>query len=82
MAMKITRRQALKAGAAGVVLTSPIGIAPKFIRPARAAGLAEGMTGGPTGFDGAERYQYNETMSEGRAVEGIRKLKAEGKAPE
>ncbi|MCY4406260.1 MAG: extracellular solute-binding protein, partial [Rhodospirillaceae bacterium] len=82
MAMKITRRQALKAGAAGVVLTSPIGIAPKFIRPARAAGLAEGMTGGPTGFEGAERYQYNETMSEGRAVEGIRKLKAEGKAPE
>ena len=82
MAMKITRRQALKAGAAGVVLTSPIGIAPRFIRPARAAGLAPGMTGGPTGFEGAERYQYNETMSEGRAVEGIRKLKAEGKAPE
>ena len=40
------------------------------------------MTGGPTGFDGAERYQYDETMSEGRAVEGMRKLKAEGKAPE
>ena len=36
MAMKITRRQALKAGAAGVVLTSPIGIAPRFI-PRRAA---------------------------------------------
>ena len=47
MAIKITRRQALKAGAAGVVLTSPIGIAPRFIRPARASGLAAGMTGGP-----------------------------------
>ena len=82
MAIKITRRQALKAGAAGVLLTSPIGIAPRFIRPARAEGLAPGMTGGPTGFDGAERYQYNETMSEGRAIEGMRKLKAEGKAPE
>ena len=82
MAIKITRRQALKAGVAGVVLTSPIGIAPRFIRPARAEGLAPGMTGGPTGFEGAERYQYNETMSEGRAIEGMRKLKAEGKAPE
>ena len=47
MAIKMTRRQALKAGAAGLALTSPIGIAPKFIRPARAAGLAPGMTGGP-----------------------------------
>lgn len=82
MATKITRRQALKAGAAGLALTSAIGIAPKFIRPARAAGLAPGMTGGPTGFEGAERYQYNEGMSEGRAIEGMRKLKAEGKAPE
>ena len=82
MATRITRRQALKAGAAGLALTSPIGIAPKFIRPARAAGLAPGMTGGPTGFEGAERYQYNEGMSEGRAIEGMRKLKAEGKAPE
>ena len=82
MGIRITRRQALKTGAAGLVLTSPIGIAPKYIRPARAAGLAPGMTGGPTGFPGAERYQYNEDMPEGRAIEGIKKLKAEGKAPE
>jgi multiple sugar transport system substrate-binding protein len=40
------------------------------------------MTGGPTGFPGAERYQYNESMSEGRAIEGIKKLKAAGKAPD
>jgi len=38
------------------------------------------MTGGPTGFDGAERFQYNEGMSEGRAVEAAKKLKADGKA--
>lgn len=78
----ISRRTVIKAGAAGVALTSAIGIAPKYIRPARAAGLAPGMTGGPTGFPGAERYQYNEDMSEGRAIEGAKKLKAEGKAPE
>ncbi|CAN1556653.1 UgpB ABC-type sugar transport system, periplasmic component [Burkholderiaceae bacterium] len=44
-------------------------------------GLAPGMTGGPTGFNGAERFQYNASMSEGRAIEGIKKLKAAGKAP-
>ncbi|MBT6441230.1 MAG: hypothetical protein HOK61_02290 [Alphaproteobacteria bacterium] len=40
------------------------------------------MTGGPTGFPGAERYQYNDTMSEGRAVAAARKLKADGMAPD
>lgn len=80
----VTRRQALKTGATAVALTSAIGIAPKYlISPARAReGYAPGMTGGPTGFPGAERYQYNEDMSEGRAIEGIKKLKAEGKAPD
>jgi multiple sugar transport system substrate-binding protein len=83
MAHKITRRDALKAGAGGLVLTSALGINPRFIRAARAqSGLVDGMTGGPTGFDGAERYQYNESMSEGRAIEGIKQLKAAGKAPE
>ncbi len=79
----ITRRSALKTGAKGLALTSAIGIAPKYlISPARATGLAAGMTGGPTGFDGAERFQYNEGMSEGRAIEAAKKLKAAGKAPE
>jgi multiple sugar transport system substrate-binding protein len=49
--------------------------------PARADGFAAGMTGGPTGFDGAERFQYNNTMSEGRAIEGIKALQAAGTAP-
>jgi multiple sugar transport system substrate-binding protein len=46
------------------------------------AGLAAGMIGGPTGFEGAERYQYSGDDAAGRAVEGLRKLRAEGKAPE
>ena len=79
----VTRRRALKTGAAGLALTSAAGIGPRFLtRRASAAGLAPGMTGGPTGFPGAERYQYNETMAAGRAIEGIKKLKAEGKAPD
>ena len=80
---KLTRRTALKASAAGFVLTSAAGIGPRFLtRRARAAEYAPGMTGGPTGFPGAERYQYNESMAAGRAIEGIKKLKAEGKAPD
>ena len=46
------------------------------------AGLAPGMIGGPTGFEGAERYQYSGDEAAGRAVEGLRKLKADGKAPD
>ncbi len=45
-------------------------------------GLAPGMIGGPTGFDGAERYQYSGDEAAGRAIEGLRKLKADGKAPD
>ena len=59
------------------------GIAPKYLfRPAHAAGLAAGMVGGPTGFAGAERYQYDESNAANRAVEAVKKLKAAGKAPE
>ncbi|UCB44818.1 MAG: extracellular solute-binding protein [Spirochaetota bacterium] len=46
------------------------------------AGLAPGMIGGPTGFEGAERYQYSADEAPGRAVDALRKLKAEGKAPD
>ena len=79
----ISRRRLLRYGASGLALTSAVGIAPRYLmRPAHAAELAPGMTGGPTGFPGCERYQYNESMSEGRAIEGIKKLKAAGKAPD
>lgn len=75
-----SRRAFLKGGAA-IGAAAAIGINPKFVRPVRAQGLAAGMTGGPTGFPGAERFQYNEGVSEGRAIEGIRRLVAEGNAP-
>ena len=79
----ISRRKLLRYGGSGLALTSAIGIAPRYLmRPAHAAELAPGMTGGPTGFPGCERYQYNGSMSEGRAIEGIKKLKAAGKAPD
>ena len=78
-----SRRQVLKAGASGLAVTSAIGIAPKYlISRARAAEYAPGMTGGPTGFPGAERYQYNESMAAGRAIEAAKELKAAGKVPE
>ena len=78
----ISRRRLLKTGVAGFALTSAIGIAPRYISVAHAdVGLRQGMTGGPTGFDGCERYQYNPEMPEGRAIEGIKALKAAGKAP-
>lgn len=83
----LSRRSVIRAGGAGAaafVLTNPLGIGPRFlqVRPARAAGLAPGMIGGPTGFPGAERYQYGEGDSEGRVIEGIKQLKAAGKAPD
>lgn len=58
--------------------------APFYLRPDRAFAansLAEGMVGGPTGFAGAERYQYGPDTPEGRAIDGIRALKAAGKTP-
>jgi len=81
---EITRRKVIKTsvGAASTLaLSSVIGIAPPFIGSALAAKYAPGMTGGPTGFEGAERFQYNSGMSEGRAIEGIKALKAAGKIP-
>jgi multiple sugar transport system substrate-binding protein len=79
--VEFSRRTLLKSGlAASTALAMPL-----YLRPdrARAAdGLAEGMIGGPTGFDGAERYQYGPNTPEGRAVEAARALKGAGKAPE
>lgn len=57
---RISRRQLLTTGGKLAVYGAAIGIAPRFIRPARAGApdpLAAGMIGGPTGFDRAERYQ-------------------------
>lgn len=57
---------------------------PLYLRPNRAhgaTGLADGMIGGPTGFAGADRYQYGPDTPEGRAIEAAKSLKAAGKAP-
>ena len=45
-------------------------------------GLASAMIGGPTGFKGAERYQYAANTEEGRAVLAARALRKAGKAPD
>jgi multiple sugar transport system substrate-binding protein len=80
----ISRRRLLGAASQAAAITAAIGIAPKFIRPGRAYAadaLASGMVGGPTGFAGCERYQYSADTPEGRAIEGVKALKAAGKAP-
>jgi multiple sugar transport system substrate-binding protein len=43
--------------------------------------LAPGKTGGPTGFAGAERYQYGPDTAAGRAIEGLRRMTNNGKKP-
>lgn len=81
---RISRRQLLTSGGKLAVYGAAIGIAPKFIRPGRAQStdaLAPGMIGGPTGFPGAERYQYGPDTPEGRAIEAAKAMKAAGKAP-
>ena len=79
--IRLSRRQLLASGGKAAALTAAIGIAPSFIRPGRAFAadaLSPGMIGGPTGFNGAERYQYGPDTPEGRAVEAAKALKASG----
>jgi multiple sugar transport system substrate-binding protein len=80
MPMPRSRRDFLKSSSAAV---AGLGALSSFATPLFAGndGYAPGMTGGPTGFSGAERFQYNGSMSEGRAIDGIKALKAAGKAP-
>src|SRR5688572_13641946 len=80
--LTISRRQLLATSTRFAGLTAAIGIAPQVIRPGRAFAadkLADGMIGGPTGFDGSERYQYGADTPEGRAVEAAKAIKAAGK---
>lgn len=90
----LSRRQFLKAsllaGAGvvalgqGVALAAPAGRRPAFPTFQASKPLAQGMIGGPASdaFPGAERYQYPEDSTEGRAILGIKALKAAGKAPD
>src|SRR3954467_3621693 len=78
---RMSRRQLLASGGKAAAAAAAVGIAPRFIRPGRAYAadaLAAGMVGGPTGFDGAERYQYGPDTPEGRAVEAAKAMKAGG----
>ncbi len=78
MTNRVTRRGLMKVGARVGLVGAGALIAPRFIGQAWAADLAAGMIGGPTGFDGAEAYQYGPDTPEGRAVEGAKALKAKG----
>jgi multiple sugar transport system substrate-binding protein len=81
-ANKLTRGQLFKtAGAvgAGVVLSG--GVAQAAMRSAvRAAALAPGTIGGPTGFAGASRYQYSANTAAGRASEALKAMTNNGKS--
>jgi multiple sugar transport system substrate-binding protein len=80
----MSRRRVLKAAGSTAAITAAVGIAPRFlsIRSAHAdTGLASGMTGGPTGFPGAERYQYGPDSPEGRAIDALKQMVGAGKAP-
>lgn len=81
-AMTLSRRAFLGSTAATVAATGLGGMGSLLPTAASATQYAPGMTGGPTGFEGAERFQYNGQMSEGRAIDGIKALKAAGKAPQ
>ena len=75
--LKPSRREFLKATSALATAPAFAGIGNFMVAPQAFAGtgLAPGMTYGPTGFEGCERFQYNNTMSEGRALEGAKALK-------
>ena len=80
--VRFSRRTVLQSGTQAGVLASAALLAPRFLRPGRALAadaLASGMIGGPTGFDGSDRYQYGADTPEGRAVEAAKTMKRAGK---
>src|SRR5688572_8198904 len=79
--IRISRRGLLASGAKAIAATAAVGIAPRLIRPSRAFAadaLGPNMIGGPTGFEGSERYQYGADTPEGRAIEAAKTLKGQG----
>jgi multiple sugar transport system substrate-binding protein len=84
LSSSVGRRRILRVAGSAAVITAAVGIAPRFLVAHSAhadTGLADGMVGGPTGFAGAERYQYGPDTPEARAIEGIKALVGAGKAP-
>jgi multiple sugar transport system substrate-binding protein len=84
---RVSRSSLLKAaGAAGAGLAfgGLAGGAKAWTPSARNAHLSKrtlekGMIGGPTGFAGAQRYQYGPNTAAGRAVLGLKRLTNNGK---
>jgi len=77
----IVKTATVSAGAAIGINLFGLSKGPSSAFGATKTGLAPGMIGGATGFDGCERYQYGPDRSAGRAIEGLRKLKDAGKVP-
>jgi multiple sugar transport system substrate-binding protein len=83
----VSRGKLLKiagAAGAGIAFGGLAGGAKAWTPSARNAHLSKrslekGMIGGPTGFPGAQRYQYGPNTAAGRAVLGLKKLTNNGK---
>lgn len=67
-----------QAPAAAATTEAAKATAPAVVSAAK-PGLAKGMIGGPTGFEGAERYQYGPDTPAGRAIEALKSLAADQK---
>ena len=80
---RLTRAQLLKtAGAAGAGVILSGGAAQAAMRTAASlAALPKGAIGGPTGFAGAQRYQYGANTAAGRAAEALRRITKNGNTP-
>jgi multiple sugar transport system substrate-binding protein len=84
---RVSRAGLLKfagAAGAGIAFGGLVGGAKAWTPSARNAHLSKrtlekGMVGGPTGFPGAQRYQYGPNTAAGRAVLGLKKLTNNGK---
>ena len=78
----VSRAKLLKiagAAGAGIAFGGLAGGAKAWTPSARNAHLSKrtlerGMIGGPTGFPGAQRYQYGPDTAAGRAILGLKKL--------
>ena len=71
---------------AGVAFGGLAGAAKAWTPASRNAALSKnrlekGMIGGPTGFPGAQRYQYGPNSAPGRAILGLKRLTNNGKKP-
>lgn len=79
---QISRRSFLTSASSAAI----VGLAtPLYLRPERARAsnaLKEGMIGGPTGFAGAERYQYGPDTPEGRAISAVLDMKGKPGVPD